>query len=413
MAKYKKKAPGAGKAIIKVIAMLLLTVIVGGGAAWGTGWALTGTGDIRKWSFGAPTTEPPIDTAVADGSGLIVSTQPNENAPITMRVVTLHPEGLSKAAREQTKVTQPSASYELTVTIRPDTAADLNVIISAEWNDKESEWAAGKEVSEYITITPQGGAANWKKYRIDCLQAFSEQILIKASSAENPEINAVCVCNYLKKVLNPTIKFYNGGGPGYPIEAIENYKLDINGCENWYGIDYTLSEGTLEGKFTLSEEIKFKFLHDMEQNAYYKAFINEVGADNLEFGNGEKTYLCSHTNDHADGGSVDCEGIKTHVTDNLDIYKFLDYYTQGFQIPREAADYYEAAWYLACVGDTPDFRVTLSYKYEYEAAGGGTWLNPAVKYEYTEQLTKEFEADSEWLRKSVESIEIDNDGVIF
>ena len=69
-------------------------------------------------------------------------------------------------------------SVTLHATVKPDDAADKSVVWCVVFKDPESEWATGKTVTDYITVTPQSeGSA---VATVKCLQPFGEQIKIFA-----------------------------------------------------------------------------------------------------------------------------------------------------------------------------------------------------------------------------------------
>ena len=70
----------------------------------------------------------------------------------------------------------PYDSVTVTVTVKPDNATNKKVDWSVSFVNPDSEWAAGKTVTDYVTITPESDGSN--KAVIQCLQDFGEQIKV-------------------------------------------------------------------------------------------------------------------------------------------------------------------------------------------------------------------------------------------
>ena len=92
------------------------------------------------------------------------------------------------------------SAYVLTATITPANAYVKGVNWSAVFVDAESEWAAGKSVEDYLTVTPD--AENSQSATVTCLMSFGEQIKITASSQDNEDIKAECIVDYAARFRN-------------------------------------------------------------------------------------------------------------------------------------------------------------------------------------------------------------------
>ena len=84
-------------------------------------------------------------------------------------------------------------AYTLTATVSGD--ADAAVTYSAAWKNPSSEWATGKNVSDYVTVSQ--GSVGSQTATVSVLQAFSEQVIITACVTDYPDISATCTVDYV------------------------------------------------------------------------------------------------------------------------------------------------------------------------------------------------------------------------
>ena len=100
-------------------------------------------------------------------------------------------------------------SVTITATVEPDNEAEnTGVDWTAAWKNAESVWASGKSVSDYVTLTPGGeNYAASKSVTLENLQPFGEQIIIKATARDDPEITATCTADYAQKPVNFSLSF--------------------------------------------------------------------------------------------------------------------------------------------------------------------------------------------------------------
>ena len=90
------------------------------------------------------------------------------------------------------------ASVELTATLSPDwVAGDLSWSIA--FSDPASEWATGKTVTDYVTLTPGETALT---ATVQCLQPFGEQIVVTVSANEFEGVTANCTVDFARRILD-------------------------------------------------------------------------------------------------------------------------------------------------------------------------------------------------------------------
>lgn len=83
-------------------------------------------------------------------------------------------------------------SVKLTATVKPDHATNKILNWSVVWQNPNSEWASGKNINDYLTISNDKLNAT-----LTCKMPFSEKAIIIAQAADNANAKATCVVDYL------------------------------------------------------------------------------------------------------------------------------------------------------------------------------------------------------------------------
>lgn len=105
-------------------------------------------------------------------------------------------------------VAETDTSVTLKATITPENADNKAVDWWAAWKNPASEWAIGKDVSEYMTVTPQTDGA--LTATVKCKKSFSEKIKITVVSRDNNSARAECLCDYVRRVTDMTVTLKEG-----------------------------------------------------------------------------------------------------------------------------------------------------------------------------------------------------------
>ena len=92
-------------------------------------------------------------------------------------------------------------AYTLTATVNAG-ATKKAVNWTAEFQDPTSEWATGKTVTDYVTVSPTGDLTA----TVSCMAAFGETILVSAVSRDDPVQKSTCTCEYQKKTVGAHIR---------------------------------------------------------------------------------------------------------------------------------------------------------------------------------------------------------------
>ena len=154
-------------------------------------------------------------------------------------------------------------SVTITATVEPDNEAEnTGVDWTATWKNAESVWASGKSVSDYVTLTPGGeDYAASKSVTLENLQPFAEQIVVKATARDDPEITATCTADYAQKPVNFSLSFGEvscnfGGDTDVTLEINANAASAPGGAAD---AQFTKSEVySLSQEFTVSYELTGK-----------------------------------------------------------------------------------------------------------------------------------------------------------
>ncbi len=105
----------------------------------------------------------------------------------------------------------------LVATVEPSYATKTAVDWSVSFANPESEWATGKTVTDYVTITPtEEGSLT---ATLECIAPFGEQIIVKVVSKEKPEISDTCPLEYMRRVESVSLKV----GSDYVLTPGVNY----------------------------------------------------------------------------------------------------------------------------------------------------------------------------------------------
>ncbi len=220
MAGNKKKGGGIGK----VIACLLLVVIIGLGASWGTGFALTGEANPGNWKKQNSEAVTPNTVAVTNDGQLMESGN----------VYNMPASGFTflSARSTSSETTEYVAGGEVTL------SAELsNEYINGkiEWSvnfpNPSSAWATGKVADYFISLTPSEDS---RQVTLKYLAPFSEQIILTAT-LQGSESSDTCTIDCLYQVTSIVLSEREYYFEDYVCLSMQGYYNEI---------------GTLKGDYT-------------------------------------------------------------------------------------------------------------------------------------------------------------------
>lgn len=140
------------------------------------------------------------DLPVIDNEGNELSSEMANAMPMGMTFRTAASLAAAPAAQSETY-----DSVKLTATVKPDSAADKSVDWAVVFVNPSSEWASGKTVTDYVTVTPSSDGSTTAT--VKCLQPFGEQVKITVTSRMNKEATASCTVDFAAR----PVKFLVGG----------------------------------------------------------------------------------------------------------------------------------------------------------------------------------------------------------
>ncbi len=102
----------------------------------------------------------------------------------------------------------PATSVQVTAVLEPADAMNQKVTWEIVFADPASEWANGKNVSDYVSIEETESLTNTVTFK----QAFGEQILITVTSQENAEAKDTCTVDCAAKLESTYVTFAAASG---------------------------------------------------------------------------------------------------------------------------------------------------------------------------------------------------------
>ncbi|MBQ9704224.1 MAG: hypothetical protein IJV68_06745 [Clostridia bacterium] len=153
------------------------------------------TGEGKNENDGPVFVDNVPDVATLDGTPLVSNTT---YKMARSGMVFAMPTALSETANE---------GITLVATVEPSYATKTAVDWTVSFANPESEWATGKTVTDYVTITPtEDGALT---ATLECIAPFGEQIIVSVVSREKPEISDTCPLEYMRRVESVSLKVGN------------------------------------------------------------------------------------------------------------------------------------------------------------------------------------------------------------
>lgn len=153
----------------------------------------------------------------------------NGNA-IAEGVTTSLPKGIVYTADAVTTAEPVTRTFKATVT--PSNATNKELIWSLSWKNASSEWASGKNIGEYLTLSSSGMSAT-----LTCSQAFGEQAIITVRSADNTDIYKNCTIDYSVKIVDFELDFYQDNVLLGTIEKHSELNCNLEDPNSWYNKD--------------------------------------------------------------------------------------------------------------------------------------------------------------------------------
>lgn len=121
------------------------------------------------------------------------------------------------------------SAQTVTASITPSDALNKEVDWSVAWKNPSSTWAKGKDVTDYMTITPTSDGA--LTATVECIEAFGEQVLVTATSRDNPSAKGSCTADYMQRYLGTETSLSFNNSQYYQIGEVAT-SMDSTGTVN-------------------------------------------------------------------------------------------------------------------------------------------------------------------------------------
>ena len=175
-------------------------------------------------------------------------------------------QGISLLMGTASTAADGSTTRTLTAIIEPDDANNKNV----DWNiafAQSTGWASGKNISDYLTITPSSDGA--LTATLTCKKPFGTQAIVTCSSREDASINVTAKIDYRKKVVGSTLNMKSGS------KLIS--KLDFCNSNELITFEFVpqYSEYTIDDSF--SQDVQYKVA-----TSFYEAVDSPLAGERLK-----------------------------------------------------------------------------------------------------------------------------------
>ena len=214
---------------VLLIAALVLSVLTKGFTDWRFGKELPSVNDLNN--------------------NVVVTPQEGNGG------IRLMAEFLPEITQGDNETDYESETLTITATVSPDNSADnTGLDWSMAFKNPSSAWATGKTLADYMTLTPSGAdVAGSKTVSVKCLKPFGEQIVITATSQDNPAVTASCTADFAQRIESTTLKFgdlnVNLGG-----DTNVKWELNPNGVGVGGATNVTMEKSDV---YTLAEEFTY------------------------------------------------------------------------------------------------------------------------------------------------------------
>lgn len=162
------------------------------------------------------------------------------------------------AASAETVDATSEGKTTLTATVTPaELAPYIKVDWAIAWQNAESEWATGKTVTDYVTITPTSDGALTAE--VACKAAFGEKVVVNVSARNDVALSASCVCDYQVRYEELAIAVYHENTTSKKQEVVvpdvngQNGRIDLTAADILNGARIEFMEGRGTGTVEFDE----------------------------------------------------------------------------------------------------------------------------------------------------------------
>ena len=279
--------------------------------------------------------------------------------------VSLLSEKIEKADYEAYGVSPLAESaYTLTATVEPANAPDKAVDWSVAFVDPSSEWATGKTVTDYVTVTPTSDGA--LTATVQNLKAFGEQIKVTVTHRENENATASCTVDFAKRIEG--VRFYSEGNGSFDFTmgTDESVSITNNTVAENLNIEFLYGDFTVEDtfSFTLTASINQSFLTAYKQKLSGESslnyIINEVlyTWDGTKFTTAQENIVAKDFYFAPDEASLCIFDTGEEYTFNATLLQKAKYHNAVVSVIEENPSYYYYDLTINATGSHSEFTAT-------------------------------------------------------
>ena len=387
-----REARGSSGGGWKALAIFLAIVLVAAGILTGVFYARGNIQIVKDTEEGS--TEEKV-AVTEDG------TEIGNGETIPMQNIIFRTARTLAATNEET---EEYATVTLTGTLNPEGVAYTSAVWSADWTNDASEWASGKDVSDYITVTQT--EENELQASVACLQPIGEQVVIKLTVTSENTLSAESTVDFAQRVTGVSLLFgavscdFAHGLTRVPLQVNENGTAAGGAAE----LTYTTSE-----VYTVTDDFTAAYtFDDFRRWAVKNSDMGAVSWLNFcDYANGEYDYGAIETYSVAENGLY--FGLK-FFADNLGLHKFA--------ATRSAPNVYDL---YTNEGDAESYEQTLTYALQNYTDGTYTYSGVHL-FDLKITLTGRYSAYTATTEviigdiantAALSGVEIDESGIVF
>lgn len=325
------------KGAIAIIVTILIAALLLGVAVGVMGY---GTSGFKDWGFSRFAHKTPAayeqheEVPEETGAAIVEPTKSNGMAMLARQATAEEAAfyGIAGVAQENI--------FTLSVTYEPEDTTFQETDYSIAFKNPGSEWAQGKNVTDYATLTHSDGS---KEATVSVLKAFSEQIIVTASNQKHKEITATTTVDYVCEGFWMELNAENGtsfkiaADSDYGFKNIKFYDgtvhFELNG-----NVEVAVTMPTLNG-FDLGRYYKKAISFNGEQAATdfnYATILHEAVNAKYE---GEQATKCWEAVKKVMADNHDGDGFSTYTICYHRQYKGKDYGYVDLTLPEVSASW--------------------------------------------------------------------------
>ena len=212
---------------------------------------------------------------------------------------------------------QAEKAYTITATVKPEEATNKKVNWSLSFTNADSAWAKDKNISDYLTLTPESNDA--LRATLVCLQAFGETAVVTVTAQEDSTVKATCNVEYVKRITDATFGWSAMEGvstdsdfilaTGAKLKTFRTTASAFNNAKKTLRVTIGESVGTVSDTYTYSAI--------MSWNPTYKSYSENIFA----------TTFPNTPTELANGFTPTTEFLLNFFTSNVLISQYQQFYS--------------------------------------------------------------------------------------